>query len=69
MAALFSPPSLPSVPMPPSVPTIALPSVAQAASDAVKKQAMGQGKASTYLTDLQAQRSAQASQQRYLGMG
>lgn len=69
MAALFNPPSLPSVPMPPPVPTASTPSVTKAASDAVAKQAMARGRASTYLTDLQEQRSAEKSQQRYLGMG
>ena len=68
MAALFSPPSLPAIPPPPPVPTaISTPSVSKAGSDAVKKQAIAQGRASTYLTNLMDQRTAQPNAQRYLG--
>ena len=68
MAALFNPPTLPPVPTVPPMPSISSASVQTAASDAVKKQALAQGKASTYLTDPQAQRTADPSRQRYLGM-
>jgi len=68
MAALFNPPTLPAIPAPPPVPTVSTPSVTKAASDAVKKQAMAQGKASTYLTDPATQRTPDLSKQRYLGM-
>lgn len=68
MAALFSAPNLPTPPIPPSPPTISDPSVSKAGESAVKKQAMAQGRASTYLTDMQTQRTAQPNAQRYLGM-
>lgn len=68
MAALFAAPNLPTPPTPPAPPTISDPAVTKASSDAVDKQAMAQGRASTYLTDLQTQRTAQPNAQRYLGM-
>lgn len=67
MAALFNPPQLPAIPAPPPVPTVSTPSVTKAASDAVKKQAQAQGRASTYLTDLTRQRTPQPNAQRALG--
>ena len=70
MSALFgSPgsPSLPPVAPPPPVPTLDTPAVQQAADETRKIRAMAQGRASTYLTDPQAQTSAEPTTQRYLG--
>ena len=67
MAALFNPPTIPAVPTLPPMPAVTTPSVQRAAADAVKKQAQAQGRASTYLTDLQTQRTAEPSRQRVLG--
>ena len=66
MGGLFSPPSLPPVSAPPPVPTLDTASVQASASDEVKKRAMAQGRASTYLTETQSQRTAQPSAQRTL---
>jgi len=68
MAAMFSPPSLPAIPPAPVVPTISTPDVTQAANDAVAKQALAKGRASTVLTNPSDQRAPDLSRQRYLGM-
>lgn len=67
MAALFNPPTIPSVPTLPPMPSISTPSVQRASEDAVKSRAMAEGRASTYLTDPQTQRTADPSHQRVLG--
>ncbi len=68
MAALFSPPNLPAIQPPPPMPIASTPSVSKAGSDAVKKQAQAQGRASTVLTNPSDQTTPDKSRQRYLGM-
>ncbi len=67
MAALFSPPTLPTVPPPPPIPMPSSAAVTNASDQAVKKQQQQQGRASTYLTDPMTQRTPEKTQQRTLG--
>jgi hypothetical protein len=67
MAGFFGPPSMPTIPTAPPTPSISDDRVQQAASEAQKKQQQASGRASTYLTDPQSQRTAQQNEQRYLG--
>ncbi len=67
MSGLFMKASLPQVPVPPSAPALSDPAVQQAGADAQAARQQASGRASTFLTDAQAQRSPQKNQQRYLG--
>ncbi len=67
MGGLFETQTLPPIPTLPPMPSISTPAVQQASEDEGKKRAMAQGRASTYLTDLQTQRTASPSRQRVLG--
>ncbi len=68
MAALFNPPSLPSIPPPPPMPMANSAAVSKAGNDAVKARANAQGRASTVLTNPGEQTTPDKSRQRYLGM-
>lgn len=64
MGGLFDTATRPPIPTLPPMPSIRAPAVQTASDEAVTSRAIAQGKASTYLTDLQAQRTADPSRQR-----
>jgi hypothetical protein len=66
MAAMFNP-KMPSIPQAaPVAPTINDADVAAKTEAAMKNERLRQGRASTFLTDPKAQRTAQANAQTYL---
>lgn len=67
MGALFGPPQMPAIPTPPPAPTASSDAVVKAASAEQVQRQQASGRASTFLTDPQTQRTAQKSQQSYLG--
>lgn len=66
MAGIFSPKSAPAMSSLPQAPSLSDDIVQQAADEAAKTR-QRQGRASTFLTNPETQREAQASQQTYLG--
>ncbi len=69
MSGLFMKSTLPQVPVPPSAPALSDLAVQKAGADEQAARQQASGRASTFLTDAQDQRSPQRNQQRYLGVG
>jgi hypothetical protein len=66
MAAMFNP-KMPPIPQAaPIAPSVEDPDVALKTEQALKNEKLRQGRASTFLTDPKAQRTAQANAQTYL---
>lgn len=62
MAGLFGAPSIPTPQAPPPVPTLRDAAVQETTTDALRKQALAKGRASTLLVDPGTQLSPEASQ-------
>lgn len=67
MSGLFMNQQMPAVPIPPSAPSLNSEAVLQAAKDETRRRTNASGRASTFLTSPQSQRTADENQQRYLG--
>lgn len=68
MSGLFgAPPSIPPLPAPPPAPAMNDETVLKAAADEQTMRQRASGRASTFLTNAQTQRTAQPNEQNYLG--